>query len=371
MVHRIGGGLAGGTRSSASPISSAAIWLPPPLRVAMQNGRSSSTLSTCLRRTAGSSPPDSTSTMVCATTTCSRCTAITESLRLSSGTYRQRRSCLPGQSNQPDLSQRLDELQPTHWIQLSPCMSARAPCSAAASVCSSIRPNANPFLDNRPGNNAPNGLEGNPGGPDPVYTVAALLQAGVPGSIFPGHSIMPTGTVSAIRRIPAVSSLSTATSAPLTTSTTTSNWSSRSAPSVVPDWLRRQRRPPAAEPAEHQSTVPRWADHDVTYRSAVYPELLERPFLLLSAVRRYQSDREHRHLELQLAAGSLQGAQHHGLTTQFSYTWSHNLDEVTHYRGQLPQDSTNFKGDYGNSDFDTRNTFVGYVNYTVPNFRGP
>jgi hypothetical protein len=61
----------------------------------------------------------------------------------------------------------------------------------------------------------------------------------------------------------------------------------------------------------------------------------------------------------------------HGVTTQFSYTWSHNLDEVTQYRGQLPQDSTNFKGDYGNSDFDTRNTFVGYVNYAVPGFRGP
>ncbi len=61
----------------------------------------------------------------------------------------------------------------------------------------------------------------------------------------------------------------------------------------------------------------------------------------------------------------------HGLTTQFSYTWSHNLDEVTSYRGQLPQDSTNFKGDYGASDFDTRNTFVGFANYNVPGFRGP
>ncbi len=29
-------------------------------------------------------------------------------------------------------------------------------------------PNANPFLDNRPGNSAPNGLEGNPGGTNPV-----------------------------------------------------------------------------------------------------------------------------------------------------------------------------------------------------------
>jgi outer membrane receptor protein involved in Fe transport len=53
-------------------------------------------------------------------------------------------------------------------------------------------PNLNPFLDNRPGNSAPNGVEGNPGGPNPVYTVAALsaaqneIQAGVP--IFPTSS---------------------------------------------------------------------------------------------------------------------------------------------------------------------------------------
>ena len=54
------------------------------------------------------------------------------------------------------------------------------------------------------------------------------------------------------------------------------------------------------------------------------------------------------------------------MIAQASYTWGHNLDEVTQYRGALPQDSYNFKGDYGNSDFDTRNTFKGYVNYAIP-----
>jgi hypothetical protein len=34
-------------------------------------------------------------------------------------------------------------------------------------------PNLNPFLDNRPGNNAPNGLEGNPAGSNPVFNVVA------------------------------------------------------------------------------------------------------------------------------------------------------------------------------------------------------
>jgi hypothetical protein len=68
----------------------------------------------------------------------------------------------------------------------------------------------------------------------------------------------------------------------------------------------------------------------------------------------------------------------HGLTSQAAYTWGHNLDEVTAYRGALPQDSYNYKddlptdrGDYGNSDFDTRNTFTGYLNYDIPTFGGP
>ena len=41
----------------------------------------------------------------------------------------------------------------------------------------------------------------------------------------------------------------------------------------------------------------------------------------------------------------------HGFSGQAAYTWSHSNDEVTAYRGALPQDSTNFKGDYGTERF--------------------
>ena len=43
-------------------------------------------------------------------------------------------------------------------------------------------PNINPFLDNRPGNNAPNGLEGNPAGASPVQTLSKpsyMIESGV------------------------------------------------------------------------------------------------------------------------------------------------------------------------------------------------
>ncbi len=56
----------------------------------------------------------------------------------------------------------------------------------------------------------------------------------------------------------------------------------------------------------------------------------------------------------------------HGVSTQFNYTWAHSLDEVTAYVGAIPQDSTNFKNDYGNSDFDIRHNFSGYVVYDIP-----
>jgi hypothetical protein len=56
----------------------------------------------------------------------------------------------------------------------------------------------------------------------------------------------------------------------------------------------------------------------------------------------------------------------HGLSSQFGYTWAHNLDEISAYRGVIPFDSHNIKGDYGNSDFDTRHTFTGTLSWDLP-----
>jgi hypothetical protein len=68
----------------------------------------------------------------------------------------------------------------------------------------------------------------------------------------------------------------------------------------------------------------------------------------------------------------------HGLSSQIAYTWSHSLDEVTAYRGALPQNSlptgtgcgsvsnAGFACDYSNSDFDTRNTGIVQITYAVP-----
>jgi Carboxypeptidase regulatory-like domain len=55
-----------------------------------------------------------------------------------------------------------------------------------------------------------------------------------------------------------------------------------------------------------------------------------------------------------------------GLSSQFAYTWSHSLDDISEYRAAVVDDTYNPKLDYGNSDFDTRNLFTISLVYDVP-----
>jgi hypothetical protein len=61
----------------------------------------------------------------------------------------------------------------------------------------------------------------------------------------------------------------------------------------------------------------------------------------------------------------------HGLTSQLAYTWSHALDYESGLLPYLPQDPTNERAEYGNSDYDVRNTLTGYIDYKIPSFKGP
>jgi hypothetical protein len=62
----------------------------------------------------------------------------------------------------------------------------------------------------------------------------------------------------------------------------------------------------------------------------------------------------------------------HGLTTQFSFTLSHNMDTASEVEdffgtsGYVPQDSRNLKGSYGNSEFDQRRSFIFTYVYAIP-----
>jgi len=57
---------------------------------------------------------------------------------------------------------------------------------------------------------------------------------------------------------------------------------------------------------------------------------------------------------------------YHGFTAQFAYTWAHELDEMSEYRGSIPLDSFDLKAEYGSGDFDTRNNFTTFWTYDIP-----
>jgi hypothetical protein len=66
----------------------------------------------------------------------------------------------------------------------------------------------------------------------------------------------------------------------------------------------------------------------------------------------------------------------HGLNFSFSYVWSHFLDDLdtagwgSHSGQQTWQNAYNPAANYGNSNFDVRNAFKGYVLYQLPFGRG-
>jgi hypothetical protein len=68
----------------------------------------------------------------------------------------------------------------------------------------------------------------------------------------------------------------------------------------------------------------------------------------------------------------LKSNDYHGLTTQVSFTWSHNLDtasEVDDFfgtSGYVPEDSTNLRSNYGNSEFDQRRALIITYVYSIP-----
>ena len=235
-------------------------------------------------------------------------------------------------------------------------------------------PNLNPFLDNRPGNAAPNGVEGNPGGPTPVYNVAAA-NGGANTTIVKGVPIFPSS----------VGYPCSATS-PCGVFTVAPNFR----PSYDENYNVNMERTLSDKVIVQLGYVGSSARHllsllDINQsapgvytatpavggyipaRSADFYRQLTRPYYSLYSqygnINQISSIGTSNYNSLQAQARI---NNWHHFTMQAVYTWSHNLDEVSAYRGQLPQSSTNFKGDYGNSDFDTRNNFTAFMSYEVP-----
>ena len=235
-------------------------------------------------------------------------------------------------------------------------------------------PNLNPFLDNRPANGAPNGLEGNPAGTSPVNTVPPVAGSSpivANNPIFPAAGgLCPTGNgCGQIYNIFSVGQnfrnaynynynlniekglgkslllqvgyVGSAAHRLLTTQDINqATPSAAEALAVTPAQI-------AAAAAAQQASRPYFAQ---------FPDF--------GIINQIESNGNSNYNSFQAI---LKVREWHRFTSQFTYTWAHAFDDMTAYRGAVPQNSFNIQGDYGNSDFDTRHNFTSLLNYDLPN----
>ena len=260
----------------------------------------------------------------------------------------------------------VSSLYPQYYKNISP----RVGASYAADANTVIRfgygwfadtPNLNPFLDNRPGNQAPNGVEGNPGGNNPVYSVSAA-NGGSNTTIVQGVPIFPS---SAGYPCSATSPCGVFSVQPTFRPSYNENYSLNVERSFSKNAILQLGY--VGSSARHLLSL-----LDINQaRPGVYSSDLARQqtrpyygqYSQYGNINQISSIGTANYNSLQ---ATLRVNDFHHLNVQAVYTWAHNLDEVSQYRGTLPQDSTNFKGDYGNSDYDTRNNFTTFLSYEVP-----
>jgi hypothetical protein len=90
-----------------------------------------------------------------------------------------------------------------------------------------------------------------------------------------------------------------------------------------------------------------------------------RPNQLFGTIRRIQND-EYSHYQGFTAI--LRQRASHGLSGMLSYTWSHDSDITDNSNGaSTTMDQYNIARDYGDSNWDIRNRFVGTATYQLPN----
>ena len=219
-------------------------------------------------------------------------------------------------------------------------------------------PNINPFLDNRPGNNAPNGLESNPAGASPVYAISANKKQWQTGVNLFGPTTVPSCTIANPCGIFSIQQKFQPSN--------NINYNLQLEQSIGTNIIAQLGY--VGSSGHHLLSI---VDLNQSTPNAVGVDQTSRPFYktgnpifqTYGNINEIQSIGNSNYSSLQ---ATLRASNYHHVTMQAAYTWSHSFDDVTSYRGALPQDSTNFKGDYGQSDFDTRHTIVGELSYEVP-----
>ncbi len=224
------------------------------------------------------------------------------------------------------------------------------------------QPNLNPFLDNRPPNGGASGAESNPAGPNPAANIGQNYQI-IPtngAALFPATAAFtPTRSYNLFSVNPNFRSAY--------------NWNynfnleQKLGPSLLATfgYVGSQARKQLLIRDQNQAALGS-SNLGTFAQNATRPYGAQFPYY--GVINEIDSAGTANYNSLQV---TLKSTNYHGLTSQFAYTWAHNLDLISQYRNASPQDSFNIHGDYGNSDYDVRNTFVAYLNYGVPRLPGP
>jgi carboxypeptidase family protein len=223
--------------------------------------------------------------------------------------------------------------------------------------------NGNLFIDNRAGSDAGRGISRQPTGPAPVFTASNpgtgpsgngpyTIQAGVP--IFGGATPRPPFAVFTVNqnlRSPYVQNFGLDAQFQVTRNALlTVGYVGNQARKLVYDHNINQIRPSAAAAANARRPF-----------FAQFPQF--------SGITEIETAANSSYNALQV---SLRTSNWHNLSSQFSYTLGHAIDEISAPRNVQPTDNYNRKFDRGNASFDYRHVFSGYVLYDVPQLRkGP
>ena len=222
-------------------------------------------------------------------------------------------------------------------------------------------PNLNPFLDNRPSNGAPNGLEGNPAGPTPVQTIPrnAFTLASDVAVFNPSTTACVTG--SGCGQVFNIFSVSQDFRTPYNYNYNLNVEKGFGRSLLLQVGYVGSAAHRLMTTADINQPAPAVYASDAAKQAA-------RPFFGqfpdFGVINQIQTNGNSNYSSLQTV---LKVREWHHFTSQFAYTWAHGLDDMTQYRGTLAQDNFNLKADYGSMDYDTRHNFTASLNYNLPN----
>ncbi len=241
-------------------------------------------------------------------------------------------------------------------------------------------PNLNMFLDNRPPNDAPNGIEGNPAGPKPVSTIAHNDYTIASGQPLFQPGVCPSGNGCGVDSFgnPIVYNIFSVAQDFQTP--VNYNYNLNIQNSLGKNFLiqvgylgssfhHQMTTADINQPAISPTLANNLLNAVTPAQKAAAQAAIQasRPYFgrfpNFGVINQVETDGYGNYNSLQTV---LKAREWHRFTTQVAYTWAHSLDIMSQFRGVIPQNSFYLPGDYGNGDYDTRHNFTAVLNYTFP-----